>query len=60
MFNFRVEYKPIFFIGLLLFVLGLWGPNAFGINDQIIKYCGLVLAIFGMYLANKGKKIIKN
>ena len=51
-----VETKPIGYIGLVMGLIGMLGPNLFNIHDALIKWAGVLIAIIGMYLAFKGRK----
>jgi hypothetical protein len=51
-----VEIKPIGYIGLVIFCIGMLGPNLFNIHDSRIKMCGVIVGIIGMYIAFKGRK----
>ena len=51
-----VEMKPIGYIGLVMFLIGMLGPHLFNIHEALIKWAGVLIAIIGMYLAFKGRK----
>jgi len=51
-----VEIKPIGYIGLGMFLIGMLGPNLFNIHDALIKWAGVFIAIIGLYLTFKGRK----
>jgi hypothetical protein len=51
-----VEIKPIGYIGLILFLLGILGPDFFNIHGSLIRWLGILLGIIGMSIAFKGRK----
>ena len=51
-----LQTKPIGYVGLVMFLLGMLGPNLFNIHDALIKWAGVLIAIIGMCLAFKGRK----
>ncbi len=51
-----VETKPIGYIGLVMGLIGMLGPNLFNIDDALIKWAGIFIAIIGMYFMFKGIK----
>jgi uncharacterized membrane protein len=51
-----VEIKPIGYIGLVIFIIGMLGPKLFDIHDPRIKISGAIVGIIGMYIAFKGRK----
>ncbi len=53
----RVKFKPIFYLGLSLFTLGIWGDDLFNINNQTISYGLIIVGIIGMAMMIKGKTI---
>jgi hypothetical protein len=51
-----VEIKPIGYIGLILFLFGIFGPDLFSVHSSLISWLGILLGIIGMYIAFRGRK----
>jgi hypothetical protein len=51
-----VSMKPISYVGLILVLVGIVCPQLFGIEDALIRWIGLLLGIFGLYLMFKGRE----
>jgi putative Mn2+ efflux pump MntP len=51
-----VEIKPIGYIGLVIALIGWFGPSLFNIHNALIKYASILIAIIGVYLLFKGRK----
>jgi hypothetical protein len=52
----RVRIKPIWYVGLILFSLGIFGWRLFNIQNVFI-FCGLVaLGVVGLWFMIKGKE----
>lgn len=51
-----VSFKPIGYVGIVLFLVGLLGPRLFGIEDAILRWTGWFVSILGFYLIFKGRQ----
>lgn len=51
-----VSFKPIGYVGMVLVLIGLFGPRAFGIEDSLLRWIGLLVTILGFYFIFKGRQ----
>ena len=45
-----VEFKPIVYVGTVLAIVGLFGPNYFMPDSPLASVIGFIVGIFGGYL----------
>lgn len=51
-----VSFKPIGYAGMALALIGLFAPRLLGIEDSLLRWIGLLVAVLGFYLIFKGRE----
>ena len=51
-----VEFTPTGYLGLGMGLCGILVPYLLGIQNSLIQFLGVIISLFGGYLAFKGRK----